>query len=301
MPPPLRQPLAGLRFALAGAGRVGSSLAHWATAAGARLETVAVRRGGADLAHALGARAVPLDRFESAGCDLLLVAVGDPALDAVAAELGRRPQAAVALHTAGSRGDEALAPLGAGGTAAGTLHPLKAFPRPLPDPAAARGTVFAVGGDPAAEALARRLVAAWGGTAVAVPAERRVLYHLAASLAAGGAATLVAAAAALAARLGLPPEVGAGYLELARGALAEVDPAAPAAAVTGPVARGDAATVARQLEALAAADPELLPLVVELGRETLRRVAAAGTPGGGSAAVAAALARAAAADGGGSG
>jgi predicted short-subunit dehydrogenase-like oxidoreductase (DUF2520 family) len=280
---------------------VGSSLAHWAVAAGAGLEAVAVRRGGAggatkggDLARALGARAVPLDRFASAGCDLLLVAVADPALDAVAAALARRPQAAVVLHTAGSRGAEALAALAAGGAAAGTLHPLKAFPRPLPDPAAARGAVFAVGGDPAAEALARRLVAAWGGIAAAVPDDRRALYHLAASLAAGGTVTLVAAAAALAARLGLPPAVGAGYLELARGALAEVDPAAPAAALTGPVARGDAATVGRQLEALAAADPDLVPLAVALGRETLRRLAAAGAPAEGAEAVAAALARAAA-------
>ena len=277
MPPALRQPLDGLRFGLAGAGRVGSSLAHWAVAAGARLEAVAVHRAGAGLARALDARAVPFDRFESSGCDLLLVAVADPALDAAAAALARRPQAAVALHTAGSRGAGALAPLAAGGTAAGTLHPLKAFRRPLPDPAAARGTVFAVGGDPAAEALARRLIAAWDGVAVAVPDERRVLYHLAASLAAGGAVTLVAA----------------GYLELARGALAEVDPADPAAAITGPVARGDAATVARQLEELAAADPELVPLAVELGRETLRRLAAAGRPGTGRGEVAAALARAA--------
>jgi predicted short-subunit dehydrogenase-like oxidoreductase (DUF2520 family) len=292
MAPALRQSLDGVRFGLAGAGRVGSSLAHWAVAAGARLEAVAVHRGGAGLARALGARAVPFDRFESAGCDLLLVAVGDPVLDRVAAALARRPQAAVALHTAGSRGAEALSPLAPRGTAAGTLHPLKAFRRPLPDPAAARGTVFAVGGDPAAEALARRLVEAWGGVAVTVPDDRRLLYHLAASLAAGGAVTLVAAAAALAARLGLPPEVAAGYLELARGALAEVDPADPAAAITGPVARGDAATVARQLEALAAADPELVPLAVALGRETLRRLAAARAPGAERAAVAAALAAA---------
>jgi predicted short-subunit dehydrogenase-like oxidoreductase (DUF2520 family) len=59
------------------------------------------------------------------------------------------------------------------------------------------------------------------------------------------------------------------------------------------VARGDAATVTRQLEALAAADPELVPLAVELGRETLRRVAAAGGPADvGREAVAAALRRA---------
>lgn len=305
--PTAGRPLAGLTFALAGSGRVGSSLARWAAAAGARATAVAVRDrepgrsprpgeaappGSArELATALGAEAVPYRRFTSAGSDLLLVAVSDPALDEVAAALARRPQAAVALHTAGGRGAEALAPLAAGGSAAGTLHPLRAFPRPLPDPAAARGVVFAIGGDPPAEATARRLVAAWHGRPVAVPDSRRGLYHLAATLAAGGVTTAVAAAAALAARAGLPPEIAAGYLELARGALSEVDPARPEAAITGPVARGDAAAAARQLELLAAADPELLPLVIALGRETVRRLRAA--PGDRTA-VAALLDRAAA-------
>jgi predicted short-subunit dehydrogenase-like oxidoreductase (DUF2520 family) len=265
--------LAGLTFALAGAGRVGSSLARWAAAAGARAVAVAVHRADTGLARDLGAEPVPFERFTSGGCDLLLVAVADPALDAVAAALARRPQAAVALHTAGSRGAGALAPLRAAGSAVGTLHPLLAFPRPLPDPAAARGAVFGIGGDPPAERLAARLAEAWGGVPVVIPEEHRLLYHLAASLAAGGAVTLVAAAAALARRLGLPPAVGAGYLALARGALAEVDPGAPAAAITGPAARGDAETIGRQLAALAAADPRLVPLVAALTDETRRRVA----------------------------
>lgn len=266
------RPLAGLTFALAGAGRVGSSLARWAAAAGARAVAVAVHRADPGLAHELGAEAVPFERFTSDGCDLLLVAVADPALDAVAAALDRRTQAAVALHTAGSRGAGALAPLRAAGSAVGTLHPLLAFPGPLP-PAAARGAVIGIGGDPPAERLATRLAEAWGAVPVTVPEDRRLLYHLAASLAAGGAVTLVATAAALAARLGLPPAVAAGYLQLARGALAAVDPLSPGAAITGPAARGDTATVERQLAALTEADPDLVPLVRALTAETRRRVA----------------------------
>jgi len=281
----MRASLEDLTFTLVGAGKVGTSLAGWLVAAGARATAVGLRAGpapagetGRTLAGALGVPAVPVDALASGGDGLLLVAVADAALDEVIGALAARPQAAVALHTAGSRGAAALAPLRARGAAVGSFHPLKAFPRALADPAAARGTFFAVDGDPAAQRLGRRLAAAWGATAAEVPEERRTLYHFAATLAAGGVTTLVAAADELAVRLGLPPEAGRGYLELARGALAAVVPAGggPAAAITGPAARGDRATVERHLAALAEGAPELVPLAVLLGRESLRQIARRG-------------------------
>lgn len=229
--------------------------------------------------------------LSSAGHDLLLIAVPDGVLAEVAARLAARPQAAVALHTSGSRGAAVLAPLRAAGSLPGALHPLKAFPRALDDPAEARGVFFGLDGDEAALRLARRLVDAWGGLAGEVPERDRPIYHFAATLAAGGVATLLATAADLARRAGLPPAVARGYLELARGTVAEAAAAgaempAPAgagwalppgaapegavAALTGPVARGDLETFALHLRALSAAAPERVPLALALARETLR-------------------------------
>ncbi|HUO86127.1 MAG TPA: DUF2520 domain-containing protein [Thermoanaerobaculia bacterium] len=277
--PAASRPLSGLDFCLAGAGRVGASLAHWAVAAGARPIAISYhtrQRAAEELAGDLAARAVPFDELTSGGCDLLLVAVPDPALVEVAERLARRPQALVALHTSGSRGAEALAPLAAAGSATGALHPLKAFPRPLPRIGEARGVFFALDGAAGAIALAERLVAAWDGVAGRVPGDRRDLYHLAASLCAGGTATLLATAARIAAVAQLPPAVVGGYLELARGALIAVAEEVAgggdaAAAITGPVARGDEATVTRQLAALTEARPDLVPLVAIVGRQTLAR------------------------------
>jgi predicted short-subunit dehydrogenase-like oxidoreductase (DUF2520 family) len=217
-----------------------------------------------------------LPDLRSAGHDLLLVAVPDPVLPEAAAVLAQRPQAAVVLHTSGSLDAEALAPLRAGGSAVGTLHPLKAFPHPLPDPEQARGVFFAVDGDPAARDLAFRLTAAWGASAAEVPGAVRSLYHFAATLAAGGVVTLLAAAEEIAERLGLPEAVTRGYLELTRGAVAAAAEAHAQSqllgtALTGPVARGDLATVARHLEALRELAPEKLPLTLALARETLRQ------------------------------
>jgi predicted short-subunit dehydrogenase-like oxidoreductase (DUF2520 family) len=247
-----------LTFSLAGPGRVGTSLSAWLESLGARRVGVAGRPGLAGLS--------------SGGQDLLLIAVPDPALPEVASVLARRPQAAVALHTSGCLDASVLAPLRQAGSAVGSLHPLKAFPHPLPEPAEARGVFFAVDGDPAARELAHRLAAAWGGVSAEVPAESRSLYHFAATLAAGGAVTLLALAKELAQRLGLPEAAVRGYLELCRGAVARaIETGDPAAVLTGPAARGDRETVARHLAGLRTLAPEKLPLVIHLARETLRQ------------------------------
>lgn len=274
-------PLAGLRFALVGPGRVGSSLACWAVAAGARAVAVAGRPGSpaaGELAARLGARAESLETLDAGGCGLLLLALPDAELAGAAELLAARAPAAVALHTAGALGASVLAPLRAAGAATGSFHPLRAFPDAERDPAAARGTFFALDGDPAAVELGRRLAAAFGAEAAEVPEDARSLYHFAATLVAGGVATLAAAAHDVAARAGVPGAAWPGYAALARGALeAALAAADPADAITGPAARGDVATVERHLAALAATAPDLVPLAVALARATLaqreRRVA----------------------------
>ncbi len=266
--------LGGLRFSVVGPGRVGASLALWAAACGARLAQVAGRDPAArarDLAARLGGAVVELDALETGAEDFLVIAVPDPALDGVTARLARRPQARVAWHTSGARDASALDALRDGGSAVGSLHPLRAFPalqdRPAP------GTFYALDGDPAAIALARRVVAAWRGTCAEVPAESRRLYHLAAWLSAGGVVTLLAAAGSIARRLGLPDSAALGYRHLAQGAI-EALGAEPDATgrITGPVARGENALVLRQVEELGRVAPETLPLVRELALETLRQI-----------------------------
>jgi predicted short-subunit dehydrogenase-like oxidoreductase (DUF2520 family) len=269
------KPLAGLRFSVAGPGRVGSSLARWAVAAGAELVAVGGRHTG-EPAWKGGPPQVALVDLATAGQDLLLIAVGDGSIAEVAATLAGRPQAPVALHTSGSLDASVLAPMRSAGARTGSLHPLKAFPQALPDPAEGRSVFFAVDGDPEARELAFRLAKAFGGVAAEVPAAARPLYHFAATLAAGGVVTLLAAAAEIAGGLGLPEEVTRGYLELARGALAAasqtLDKGRPlATAITGPVARDDRETLRRHLAALAGLTQGKLPLAIFLLAETLHQ------------------------------
>ncbi len=298
-----RRPLTGLRVALAGPGRVGTSLARWARACGASVEWLAGRTPERRdrVAAEVGARGVPLGELVSEDCDVLLLAVADPALDEVARGLADRPQARIALHTAGARGASALAPLAAAGLHAGSFHPLKAFPEPSTALEEAAGTFFALDGAEPAVEMGRRLAGAFGGTCAVIAEDLRPLYHLAASIAAGGVTTLVASAADLARELGLPEAVGRGYLELAAGALEQArrsssSPAggtddtgrdapadAIARAVTGPVSRGDFDSFTGQMELLAGtlrpagpAGKRRVALFVRLALETARLT----SPGG---------------------
>lgn len=265
--------LVPLRFSLVGPGRVGRSMAHWMTARGAEIVTIAGRDSArtATLARELGAAAVAVDRLETSGESLLLLTISDPALPSVATQLAKRPQAEVVLHTAGALDASVLEPLREAGCSTGSLHPLMAFPRVLTDPRQAKGKVFALDGTPEARTMAERLALSWDGSPVHVSAEARPIYHLAASLAAGGVVTLLATAFEMASRQGLPHEVEKGYLALARGAIEQASQASDiSGAITGPVARGDIDTFLRQVAILEDLDRELAQAVRGLANLTLR-------------------------------
>ena len=103
--------------------------------------------------------------------------------------------------------------------------------------------------------VARGLATALRMTAVEVPDEDRAAYHAAASIAANFLVTLEGAAERLAATAGVPREL---LVPLARAALENWAANGAEQALTGPVARGDEATIARQREAIEQRAPDLL-------------------------------------------
>jgi predicted short-subunit dehydrogenase-like oxidoreductase (DUF2520 family) len=105
----------------------------------------------------------------------------------------------------------------------------------------------------AARALAERLEM----RVRVIPAEQRALYHAAASAASNFLVTVEGMAEQLAERVGLDHEA---LVPLVRGTVDNWASRGARGALTGPIARGDVATAARQRDAVAAAAPELLPL-----------------------------------------
>ncbi|MEO8334852.1 MAG: DUF2520 domain-containing protein [bacterium] len=112
-----------------------------------------------------------------------------------------------------------------------------------------------------AEELARRL----GMRACVVPAEKRALYHAAASMASNYLITIESVAERLAVEVGLDR---AALVPLVRATLEQWTTLGARAALTGPIARGDEGTVERQRAAVADVAPDLLPLWDALADET---------------------------------
>jgi len=166
------------------------------------------------------------------------------------------PLGGVLLHASGATPVEALAPH----PCAGSLHPLMSFPGPERAPWPAGLVPAAVDGHPAARAAATALARRLGMTPFSVQGDRR-LYHAAAVLSGNFAIGLLAAGARLLESLGVPPEEAPRLLlPLAAASLENAARIGPAAALTGPVARGDLAVIEGHRAAIGAGAPELLPL-----------------------------------------
>ena len=209
---------------------------------------------------------------------IVVLAVRDDALGALVGDLARAGgvgRGHVALHLSGALTRSVLAPLADAGAATGSMHPLMTV---SPEPAQAarhfRGATFFLEGDLEAVGVADALVRRLGGIPLTLAPEAKPLYHAGAVFASNYVVTMLAAALRLfeSAGIGREPALDA-LLPLARATLDNVAAAGPAGALTGPIARGDAATARRHLSALQHKDAELYRAV---GRETLRLAREAG-------------------------
>jgi len=232
------------RIGFVGKGRVASGLGRALRSGGCRITGYAGRRPGS----------VGWSAIRRAG--IILICVPDDALETAARALAGQPAAGlrgkVVLHTSGVASTAPLAGLRRRGASVGTLHPLFAFPVRGGRAVSLRGVFFAVDGDRAACAAARRLVRCLGGRALAITARQRPAYHLMATLAATGLAAVLESSLAIASRrLSLSERKALqALMPLARSVLDNVARTSPRRALTGPAARGDERTIARHLAAL---------------------------------------------------
>jgi len=212
-----------------GAGRMGSALAS------------ALRQAGADVRG-------PLGRGEdSAGGTIVLLCVPDREIAAAAATIAPGP---LVGHVSASAPLDLLAP-----HERFSMHPLLSV---VGEGASFAGAYAAIDGSSAAALdAARELAERLGMRVKLVPREQRALYHAAASIASNFLITLEGAAERLASTVGLER---AALAPLVRASVENWARQGARAALTGPIARGDVATAARQREAVADAAPDLLPL-----------------------------------------
>jgi predicted short-subunit dehydrogenase-like oxidoreductase (DUF2520 family) len=179
--------------------------------------------------------------------DLLLIAVSDHAIGEVANRLapiiGSIP---VAAHLSGFTPVTALSPLADAGIATGGIHPLQTLPDPERGASALAGSFAGIGGDSRAVSVLTDFARSLGMRPFGLSDSSRAGYHAGAAAASNFVITALATAGDLMTAAGIEPEVTRPLVERAVANVYESDRSSP---LTGPIARGDTATVVGQLKA----------------------------------------------------
>jgi predicted short-subunit dehydrogenase-like oxidoreductase (DUF2520 family) len=248
------------RVGLVGPGRLGTLVAHAFAASGARMVHVA---GGSEAARQrltgaiAGLRAV--DVADAAdGVDVLVLAVPDAAIAGVVDGLVRSDRLGDGhgvVHLAGVHGLAPLRRAGLAGARVAACHPVLTAPSGATDPTLLHGAAWAVTAPDGDRAWTHELVTELGGDAFDVPEATRPLYHAALAVSSNAVGAAVVTALRL---LGVAGVADPARLvgPLARASL-DAALAGGAAALTGPVVRGEVSTIAAHLAAMAPDMPEL--------------------------------------------
>lgn len=253
-----------------GAGVLGSGLALALSAAGWRVTAIASRtQSSAERAASLIEGCVAMGSAQRVAdtCDLVFITTPDSVIAEVSRAVTWRPGQGVA-HCCGAASTELLDGASGAGAAVGAMHPFQTFAAiDGPEQAAERlkGVTFAISGTGWLAEFLPNLAESLGGHGIEIPDGMRPLYHASAVLSCGYLSTLLDAAVELWTNMGFTEEDGVrAAAPLARATIEAIERQGPANAVTGPVVRGDAETVAAHLESLSQHAPHLVPLYREL-------------------------------------
>ena len=256
-----------------GAGRLAAALAGGLVESGYPVTMVASRHlpSAQALAQALGhgVEATGDASRVAERCDLVFLTVPDGEIAPLCDSIAWEPRHRV-VHCSGARDLATLEAVTRRGGIAGCLHPLQSFPSRWPEPGRFQGIFCGVEGAEPLGSLLEQMARDLGARSFRLEGVDRTLYHAAAVFMSNDVVALAAAASRLWTLAGLPEDAGREALSpLLLSAAANVAKLELADALTGPIARGDVATVEAHLRALAI-EPGLRELYRRLSEELLR-------------------------------
>lgn len=266
-----RNPNLKLTLNIIGSGKVGQTLGRlWANSQTFAIQNLLNR----DPAHSRQAAA-----FIGAGCavehydalqpaDVTLITTRDDQIADCCAKLGDHglfgPDSIV-FHCSGALPSGILAPAAQRGAAIASAHPVASFAEPEEMIARFRGVYCATEGDPRAVRVIDEAFGAIGAVPVMIDGSAKTVYHAAAVFASNYVVTLLDIAARLYEKSGIDRSTAYAMMQpLVEGSTGNVFRLGAAAALTGPIARGDAATVMRQHAALETLDAQIGALYAQL-------------------------------------
>ncbi len=259
---------------MVGAGRVGTVLGAALARAGHEVVAASgVSTQSRERAERLlpGVPVRPVDETVAAA-DLVLLAVPDDALRPLVAGLASTDvwrEGQLAAHTSGAQGIGVLDPAAARGVLALALHPVMTFAGRPEDLDRLAGATWGVTALDELRPVAESLVVEMGGEPLWVPEPARTAYHAALTIASNHLVTLVNDALDVLADAGVdePARLTAPLLSASLDNVLRLRDAA----LTGPVSRGDVATVTAHLDALARRAPDVVAPYKAMARRTAER------------------------------
>ncbi len=263
-----------LRVGVIGAGRVGTVLALALRNAGHHLVGVATHSDHSSVKAATALPGVTQGGAEeiAGASELVLLGVPDDAIGSVVGELaaaGVVSEGQYVVHPSGMHGTAVLSPAAERGALVAAIHPAMAFRGHYSDVGRLYGCAMGVTAAPELHDFVEGIVHDLGGNPVWIAEENRALYHGALAHGVNHLVTVIAQATQLLRAAGIP-DPSAVLGPLSQHALTD-SIAHGDAALTGPIVRGDAQTVAAHLDAVSLAAPAVLPSYVALYEATVER------------------------------
>lgn len=243
------------RLNIIGAGKVGKSLSrmwniHGVFAIGQILNRSLASGDQAVAAIGAGQAVASLKHMQPA--DAWLLAVADDSIETCCHGLARSGllrQGTLVFHCSGALASDVLGTARHEGAATASVHPIRSFAEMegMPATGTLDGTWCGIEGDDMAVTTLSRAFESLGARMVPVRSDAKLIYHSAAVFACNYLVTLMDVAVQAYEKSGVPSDVALQLLEpLVRGTVDNVIQLGPAAALTGPIARGDLATARRQ-------------------------------------------------------
>lgn len=244
------------RIAIVGAGRLSSALAVSMRAAGYKIDTIIFRRAGGSQARArrlaaeVGARASSI-RSPILTTRVVWFCVPDQQISRCAEMLARVAdwRGKIAVHSSGALTSSELGAVKKKGAAVASIHPLMTFVKKVRP--SLNGVPFALEGDAPAIRVARRMVLDMGGKPFSIAKEDKAAYHAWGGFTSPLLVAILVVAEQVARKAGIRREVARRRMRPIVGqTLANYFAAGPADAFSGPIIRGDVATVEKHLRVL---------------------------------------------------
>lgn len=244
-------------FSIIGPGRVGTAIGRlFVTTRAAQLHDVMARqadRALSGVAFIGGGQAVD-HVMQLRRADIFMLTVPDEQIESCCRDLvnsGRVEPGTIVLHCSGVLTAQVLHKARAAGGLTASIHPVRTFADPAQVAANFDGTYCGVEGDADALQILVPLFEQLGALIVPLNTGQKTLYHAAAVFASNYLVTLIDSAMQCYVQAGVAPDTALKMLApLVRESAENAFRLGPAAALTGPVARGDLTTVARHQHAL---------------------------------------------------